>query len=372
MKIDIFELERRQSLWENLVEYNLTESGIHPFTLEELLDSKQLKKLQEIRIGYGQTNGSIALREAISTLYPSSSHKNILITNGSAEANFISIWSILEKGDEYVLMLPNYMQTWGLAKSFGVKVKPFYLKEELNWQPDLEELKHIITNNTKLISICNPNNPTGSILNEDAVKCIIDLAEEANAFIHADEVYRGAELDGNEIESFYGKYDKVIAVAGLSKAYSLPGLRIGWFIAPEEITQSAWSYHDYTTISPNVLSQQIAEWVLQPQKREAILTRNRKLLNENLDFFLKWIKQRNHLFSFIPQKAGAMSFIRYFMNINSSTLTEKLRQEKSLLLIAGDCFGMDNYLRIGIGSEQNYLREGLNRFADALEEISDI
>ncbi len=371
MKIETFELERRQSLWENLVEFNLTESGIHPFTLEELLNPDQLKELNNIRIGYGQTNGSIGLRDAVSTLYPTSSRDNILVTNGSAEANFISIWSILEKDDNYVLMLPNYMQTWGLAQSFGAKVKPFYLEEELNWQPDLEELKSVISKDTKLISVCNPNNPTGSILNDEAVDCIIDLAKDADAFIHSDEVYRGAELDGNEIATFYGKYDKVLAVAGLSKAYSLPGLRMGWIVAPEDVTAKAWAYHDYTTISPSVLSQQIAEWALQPAKREMILSRNRKLLNENLEFFLDWVETRKHLFSFIPQKAGAMSFIHYNLDINSTELTERLRKDKSLLIVAGDCFGMDGYLRIGIGSEKDYLLKGLERFEELLEVLID-
>ena len=371
MKIETFELERRQSLWENLVEYNLTESGIHPFTLAELLNPKQLEELHNLRIGYGQTNGSISLRDAVSKLYPSSTRENILVTNGSAEANFISIWNILEKGDEYVLMLPNYMQTWGLAKSFGANVKPFYLKEELNWQPDLEELKNIVTKNTKMISVCNPNNPTGSILSEEAVNCIIDLAKEADAFIHSDEVYRGAELDGKEIDTFFGKYDKVLAVAGLSKAYSLPGLRMGWVVAPEDIAAKAWTYHDYTTISPSVLSQQIAEWALQPEKRAMILSRNRKLLNENLEFFLEWVESRKHLFSFVPQKAGAMCFIRYNIDINSTELTERLRKEKSLLIVAGDCFGMDKYLRIGIGSEKEYLLKGLERFEEMLEDLRD-
>ena len=371
MKIKTFELERRQSLWENTVEYNLTESGIHPFTLEELLSREQLKQLNNIRLGYGQTNGSIELRESIATLYPSASIEDILVTNGSAEANFISIWSTLDKGDEYVCMLPNYMQTYGLAESFGSKVKPFYLKEELNWQPDIEELKNTITRDTKLISVCNPNNPTGSILSESAVKCIVDLAEEADAYIHSDEVYRGSELDGNEIETFYGKYDKVLVVSGLSKAYSLPGLRMGWLVGPEDHIMKAWSYHDYTTISPSILSQQIAEWSLQPEMRRRILLRNRKLLNENLDFFLKWLESRKQLFSFVPQKAGAMSFIRYFLDMNSTELTERMRQEKSLLIVAGDCYGMDNYLRIGIGSEKDYLEEGLNRFADLLEVLID-
>ena len=81
MKIEIFELERRQSVWENVVKYNLTESGVHPYTLEELLDQEELKKLLSVRLGYGQTNGSIELREAISHLYPGTNLDNILVTN---------------------------------------------------------------------------------------------------------------------------------------------------------------------------------------------------------------------------------------------------------------------------------------------------
>lgn len=372
MKIETFELERRQSLWENLVEYNLTESGIHPFNLYELLTEKQINQLINIRLGYGQTNGSLDLREAIAKLNPTATRENILVTNGSAEANFISIWSMLNPGDEYVLMLPNYMQTWGIAQSFGVKVKPFYLKEELEWQPDLEELKSLVNSKTKMISVCNPNNPTGSILSEEAVKCILDLATDTKAYIHSDEVYRGAELNGIETPTFYGLYEKVIVVAGLSKAYSLPGLRMGWIVAPEEIAEKAWSYHDYTSISSGVLGQQIATWSLQPELRTKILERNRKMLNENLKIFLEWTQERSKLFHYIPQKAGAMSFIRYFLDINSTDLTERLRKEKSLLIVAGDCFGMDGYLRLGIGSEKEYLIKGLDLLAEMLEELVNI
>ena len=369
MKIETFELERRQSLWENLVEFNLTESGFHPFTLNELLNDDQLEELLDIRIGYGQTNGSIDLRETIKTLYPGSNIDNIIVTNGSAEANFVTIWSVLEPRDELMLMLPNYMQIWGLARSFNVEVKPFYLKEDLNWQPDIEEIKKSVTAKTKMISVCNPNNPTGAILSKKNMEEIIDIANEVDAWIHSDEVYRGAELDGIETPSFYGMYDKVLAVGGLSKAYSLPGLRMGWIAGPEDTIEKAWSYHDYTTIAPNVFSQQIATWALQPELRMKILNRNRKMLKENLEIFSNWLNQRSTLFHFIPQKAGAMSFIRYNIDINSTELTEKLRKEKSLLIIAGDCFGMDKYLRIGIGSEKEYLIKGLNLLAEVLEEF---
>jgi aspartate/methionine/tyrosine aminotransferase len=369
MKIDTFELERRQSLWENTVEYNLTESGIHPFTISELLDDSQIKQLLDLRLGYGQTNGSIELRDSISKLYPDASQDNVFTTNGSAEANFVSIWSNLNPNDELVLMLPNYMQIWGIARSFGVSVKPFHLKEELQWQPDMDEIRKLITPKTKMIVVCNPNNPTGSIMTNSNMEELIDIANESSAWILSDEVYRGAELDGKEITSFYGKYDKVIAVGGLSKAYSLPGLRMGWIVAPEDIAEKSWLYHDYTSISPGVLSQQIATWALEPSTRQKILSRNRKMLNENLSLFQNWLDKRKHLFDFIPQKAGAMSFVRYHFDMNSTVLTERLRKEKSLLIVAGDCFGMDNYLRLGIGSEKEFLLEGLQRLEEGLEEF---
>ncbi len=369
MKIDTFELERRQSLWENTVEYNLTESGIHPFTISELLDDSQIKQLLDLRLGYGQTNGSIELRDSISKLYPDASKENVFTTNGSAEANFVSIWSNLNSNDELVLMLPNYMQIWGIARSFGVSVKPFHLKEELQWQPDMDEIRKLITPKTKMIVVCNPNNPTGSIMTNSNMEELIDIANESSAWILSDEVYRGAELDGKEITSFYGKYDKVIAVGGLSKAYSLPGLRMGWIVAPEDIAEKSWLYHDYTSISPGVLSQQISTWALEPSTRQKILSRNRKMLNENLSLFQNWLDKRKHLFDFIPQKAGAMSFVRYHFDMNSTVLTERLRKEKSLLIVAGDCFGMDNYLRLGIGSEKEYLLEGLQRLEEGLEEF---
>lgn len=128
-------------------------------------------------------------------------------------------------------MLPKYMQIWGIARSFGVKVNLFHLREELNWGPDIDELKSLISPNTKMIAVCNPNNPTGAVLNE---KEIIRLARVANAWIYSNEVYRGAELDGEEIPTFLGLYDKVIASCGLSKAYALPGLRIGWLVGPKK------------------------------------------------------------------------------------------------------------------------------------------
>ncbi len=157
MKIEIFDLERIQSIWENRVKYNLTESGIHPYTLDELFAKEEIEKLHSVWLGYGQTNGSIKLRETIGKLYRNTNQDNVLVTTESVESNFITSWSLLEPGDEMVYMLPNYQQLWGLARSFGSTVKPFHLRQELNWEPDIYELQNAISRKTKLIAVCNPN-----------------------------------------------------------------------------------------------------------------------------------------------------------------------------------------------------------------------
>lgn len=369
MKIEVFELERIQSLYENVVEYNLTESGLHPFTLKELLSEEEINSLLDVRLGYGQTNGAPDLRDAISKLYIGAGRDNILVTNGSAEANFINIWSNLESGDELVLMLPNYMQIWGLARSMGVNVKPFHLKEELNWAPDMDELRSLITSDTKMISLCNPNNPTGATLSPDNMEEIVSLAKKADAWIYCDEIYRGAELEGDEIPSFYGMYDKVIVDGGLSKAYGLPGLRMGWMTGPEDMIEKAWSYNDYLTISTGILSQAITSKILQPEMRGRILKRNRGMLKENIKAVMEWVETHRDNFSMIPPKAGGMAFIRYNMDINSRELADRLRTEKSVFIMDGDCFGMDHYFRLGFGAEKGYLLAGLNRIDEFLKEF---
>jgi len=323
--------------------------------------------LNNIRIGYGQTNGSIELRDTISKLYPNANRDNILVTNGSAEANFITIWSFFEAEDEMLLMLPNYMQIWGLARSQGVKVKSFHLKESLNWAPDLEEIKQKVTADTKMIALCNPNNPTGAILDEDHMREIVTIAREADAWIYCDEVYRGAELDGKEIPSFYGVYDKVMVSCGLSKAYGLPGLRMGWLAGPTDIIETAWSYNDYITISTGILSQAIAARVLQPVKRQEVLNRNRGMLRENLTIIQEWIQNQGGRMHLIPPKAGGMAFIKYDLDIGSRELANRLRTEKGVFVMDGDCFGMDHFIRIGFGAEKSYLSAGLDRISQFIQ-----
>ncbi|MCD6193214.1 MAG: aminotransferase class I/II-fold pyridoxal phosphate-dependent enzyme [Candidatus Aminicenantes bacterium] len=367
MKIEIFSLERTQSLWENTVKYNLTDSGVHPFTLRELLTEEEIESLLSLRLGYGQTNGSIELREAITQLYQGSNLDNILVTNGTAEANFVMSWLLLEPNDEVLYMQPNYNQIGGLAQCFGAKVKNFYLYEKLGWQPSLAEIEEKISPRTKLIALCNPNNPTGSILNPSIAENIINLASRVGAYLYVDEIYRGSELEGRETETFWGKYDKVIIGAGLSKAYALPGLRLGWLIGPSDFISKAWAYHDYTSITAGIISHYLGALVLQPNRRKTILERNRQILKNNLEILTSWMSNFPHLFSLVPPKAGGMAFLKYHFSMNSTKLSNRLREEKSVFVVPGDCFGLDGYIRIGIGANPFLLKEGLAIFKDWLQ-----
>lgn len=371
MKIQEFKMERMQSKWEFHVDYNLSESGVYPMTFEELVPAEELEEIKKIPLGYLQTNGTAGLREKIAQIYPNAGIENILVTTGSAEANFLLMWKFLEPGDEMLMMLPNYMQMWGLMKSFGASVKPFYLRADLDWNPDLTELRNLFSPKTKLITITNPNNPTGAQLNDEARRTIIELAESNGAWILSDEVYQGAELDGPITPSLWGSTKKVIVTSGLSKAYGLPGLRAGWMAGPAETLQEIWAYHDYTTISLSAVSDRLARIVLEPENRKTILNRTRDILTKNFPIVDDWFKRQGQIFDYIPPKAGAIVFPHYSMDINSTVLIDKLRREKSVLLVPGDHFEMERYIRFGFGEKEDYLIEALERVEEAINKIRE-
>jgi aspartate/methionine/tyrosine aminotransferase len=368
MEFSIFELERVQSLYENTVEFNLTESGFHPYTLRELLSAEQLAELEGTVLGYGQTNGSIEVRQRIAALYPGQTPDNVLVTNGSSEANYVACHTLLEPGDEIVVMIPNYMQIWGIAEELGATPVAFHLREENNWAPDLDELRSVVGDSTKMIAVCNPSNPTGYTLTADEMYEIVAIAESVGAWVYADEVYRGAELDGVELTSFVGLTDRAMVSGGLSKAYALPGLRLGWLVGPVETVGTSWAYHDYTSITAGILSHRIGAIALSPEVRPQILHRNRSMLRSNLELVQDWVDGFGELIHFVPPKAGGMAFMRYGFEMNSTELATWLRKEHSVFVLAGDCYEMDHYFRIGVGAEAEYLRTGLARFRRALVE----
>jgi len=367
MKIDVFKMERWQPEWEHVVDYNLSESGVHPLQFKDLIDPDEIDRILNARLGYIQTDGTAALKSQITGLYASAKPENVLVTNGSAEANFIVMWHLIESGDEVVSMLPNFLQMQGLLQSYGAEVKPFFLKESFGWQPDLDHLRRIVTSKTKVIILTNPNNPTGSVLSPEAFAGIIEVAEKAGAWLVVDEIYQGSELNGETTPSFWGTYAKTIITNGLSKAYGLPGLRVGWILAPSELIASLWTYKDYTSITIGAISDLLAQTALIPENRAKILGRTRNIITGNYRILDEWIQEQHGLFSCIPPQAGAIAFPSYRLDINSTEMALRLKDLKNVLICPGDQFGLDKFVRLGLGEPSDRFRQGLDLVSEGLE-----
>lgn len=368
-----FEMERWMSRFEQEVDYNLSESGVHPMPLRELLEGRpdELDRLLGTELNYPHVNGIPELRQNIARLYDGAKPENVLVTVGAIEANYIATRTLLSEGDEIALMLPNYMQIWGVARNHGLKLMTFHLKEEDGWAPDLEELEAAVTPHTRMIAVCNPNNPTGRILTESEMDAIVDIAERAGAWILADEVYRGATRESDEENpSFFGRYDKVLAIGSMSKAYGLPGLRLGWIAGPPDVVDEIWARHEYTTISATMLSNKLAALALSPEVRPRILQRTRDYIRSGYPVLKQWMDAHPGLFTLTPPDAAAIAFVRYNLDINSTELTDRLRSEKSVLIVPGDHFGMDHFLRISFGLPHDYLVPALDRMHELIQEIA--
>jgi aspartate/methionine/tyrosine aminotransferase len=366
-----FEMERMMSKWENVVEYNLSESGVHPVSVRELADDPAvIEELLDTPLHYAQTNGILELRENIAALYPGATPDNVLVTVGCAEANFITLQTLVAPGEEIVVMLPNYMQVWGVAKNLGITVKEFHLREDRGWAPDLDELNEVVSEKTKLIALCNPDNPTGYILKEDEMEAIVGAADRVGAWLLADEVYSGAErLTDTQTPSFWGRYDKVLAMNSLSKAYGLPGLRVGWVVAPAETVDEIWARHEYVTISAATWSNKLAAIALSPRVRPRLMQRARDFVRQGYPILDAWLESHEGTFSVVPPQAAAIAYVRYDLDINSTELVTRLMEEKSVYIVPGDQFGMDHYLRISHGLPEDYLTEGLDRIHQLIAEL---
>ena len=366
-------MERMMSHFEQDVDYNLSESGVHPILLRELLadDPALMAELLDTDLNYPYVNGNPQLRQHIAAMYSGATPDNVLVTVGAIEANYITTRTLLAAGDEIVIMLPNYMQIWGIARNHGLAIKTFRLCEDQGWAPDLDELQSAVSPNTKLIAICNPNNPTGRIMTEAEMDAVVGIADKVGAWILADEVYSGAErLTDVQTPSFYGRYPKVMAIGSMSKAYGMPGLRVGWAVGPENIIDDIWARHEYTTISATMLSNKLAALALSPQLRPRILQRTRGYIRQGYPVLEAWMNNHENTFSLTPPGAAAIAFVRYNLDINSSEFADRLRQEKSTLIVPGDHFGMDRLLRISFGLPHDYLNAALDRIHELVVEVA--
>ncbi len=378
MKIERFQMERTQCLFENEVKFNLSESGVSPLSLGELVpDKAQRDKLDTLPLGYPYSTGRESLRKNIARFYGGTDYESTLVVNGGSEANYIAMWGLVGASDRVAFMLPNYLQGWGLARAYGRQADGYKLvmKRDAHgiwkWQLDVDSLRKAVTKKTKLIVVTNPNNPTGYVLTEEEMQIVIGEARRVGAWILSDEIYRGAEISGPLSPTFFGRYGKVIVTGGVSKAFALPGLRAGWIVAPPQLIRRLCGYHDYLTLTPSFLSDYLADIVMQPKRRDEILQRTRTIIGHNLPVLEKWLAKHADIFDYARPVAGAIATIKYRLPIASVTLFHRLRLEQSVLITPVAHFGIGRYLRIGFGYNMAHIQQGLRRIDSVLQDLRD-
>jgi aspartate/methionine/tyrosine aminotransferase len=367
MSIELFEMERMQSTWENVVEFDMSESGVRPLTLRELVEMGfDLEAFLDRPLGYSQSNGTIELRQRIAALYPGSDVDHVEVTNGTSEANYLIALSQVRQGDEMAMEAPNYMQMPGVARSVGATVRTFHLRQETGWEPDWEEFERAVTPRTRLLYLSNPNNPTGSVLSDEAMDRIVKRCEFTGTWLLSDEVYLGAEIHRPRTKSFWGMSDRVIVTSGLSKAYGIPGVRIGWIVGPPKVIEESWTQHDYLTIGPNKMSDAIARIAVEPRNRERCYSRTREILAHNIPIAREWIERFDGRVTWREPEAGAIALVRYTSSVPSVEVAERVRTTQSTLIVPGSHVGLEGYLRIWLGGREEFLREGLRRIGTVL------
>jgi aspartate/methionine/tyrosine aminotransferase len=311
------------------------------------------------------------LRERLAALYPAATVDHIEVTNGTSEANYIAALANLQPGDVLAMQVPNYMQMWGVGRSLGAEVKTFRLRTETSWEPDWDEFERAVTPGTRLLYLSNPNNPTGSVLADAAMRRIADRCQQTGTWLLSDEVYLGAEITAPRTKSFWGMGDRVIVTSGLSKAYGIPGIRIGWIVGPPDFVARCWSQHEYITIGPNKMSDRIARVAVEAANRERCYARTGEILRHNLPIAREWAKGFGDRLAWTEPAAGAIGLMKYTSDTPSLTIADRVRLNQNTLIVPGSHVGIEGHVRIWLGGQETYLREGLRRIGIELKALFD-
>lgn len=367
MDIKDFHVETWLNIYENDCKYNLSETFPHPLTVGGLLDltgrrDELTNELMNISLDYGEIIGSERLRRAISELYNDVSDDRITIAHGAIGANSMVLMSIVRPGDHVVATAPSYQQLYSLPEALGADVTLLRLREENGWKLDIDELRAAVTDDTRLICLNNPNNPTGSVMSVDMMREIADIAREHGAYIFCDEAYRGLAHEGDFFTpSFIDIYDKAIVTGGVSKTFALAGLRLGWAAGPREIIDDINRHRDYHIISVGKIDELLAAIAI--ENRNAVLSRNVEICRENLAVIDKWIADEPHV-SYVKPDFATTCFVKFDFDMSSTELCHRLREEAGVLFVPGCAFESDDHFRLGFGNPKAEIEAGLAAFSE--------
>ena len=372
MKIKTFKVEQWMNEFENDAVYNLGETCIDSLKLGELLDvcgvshEEFFAKLADTRLTYSHIYGSPDFLKGVAGLYENVKPECVIPTHGAVGANNQIIHTLIEPTDNMVCVMPTYQQHYSIPESIGAEVRILQLRPENQFLPDIEELKSLVDENTKMITFNNPDNPTGSWIPRESMEEMVEVARSVGAYVLCDEVYRGISEDGSYMHSVVDLYEKGISVGSMSKIFSLAGLRMGWIATrDEEVVELVHGRRDYDTISCGVIDDMLASMAL--ANKEAIFARNREILLKNRAILDQWVNETEGV-HYVRPVAGTTALVYYDMDIPSYDLCVRLIREKGLLFTPGSAFEMEGAVRIGYAFDSKLLKQGLDQFGDFLKE----
>jgi capreomycidine synthase len=349
------------------VEIDIGSSGVRDYSLTEVrqLTGLQPEELDAVVFHDSQTLGGTGLRQAMADRWAGGKVERVMATHGSTEANFLIANALLSPGDEIVALEPSYQQLYGIAEAIGCRVRRWELRPENGFQPDIEDARRVIGPGTRLVVVNFPHNPTGATLSEADQDELIRLVEAAGAYLVWDDAFGDLTYGTPPLPSPGAKSDRAISMGTLSKAYGLPGLRVGWCIAAPEVLERLVRIRDYTMLHLSPLVELVAEKairhgdaLLRPRLAEAF--RNRSLLES-------WALDRADRIGWVRPAGGVSAFVRFLDVADVEALCRRLAHEQRVLLVPGSCFQSPDHARLGFGCATGELEEGLARVARLLE-----
>jgi aspartate/methionine/tyrosine aminotransferase len=344
MLLPQFKLEEYFAKYEFVAPFMMGSSDPEAHTLTELVamaDEECLALWNNLKFSYTETHGLPLLREEIRKLYS---------TQGK-EAIYITMQVMLKRGDHVVVVTPCYQSLKEIPKAVGANVTEVPLEwKNNNWTFNLEKFAAVVTDQTKLVVLNFPHNPTGFHPSQELFKAIIDLVKQHDTYLFSDEVYRLSEQNPADcLPNAVDCYDKAISLGVMSKSFGFPGLRIGWLAAHNQsLLHDLASYKNYTSICNSAPSEILSLIAL--RNKEQILQRNRGIAKINLDLLDNFFGQYSSVYEWYRPIAGFINFPRLKLDINIDQYAKKLIDEEGVILLPGTLFdNSNNHFRLGFG-----------------------
>ena len=368
-----FELERYFSKWEFSAKHHMTASDVQSMSLTELLEmagAEDRRAFENAWLGYSETWGAPDLRAQIAGTYENLSPENILCFAGAEEGIYAAMRVMLSPPDHAIVVVPNYQAAETIPLDI-CNVTGVALDEAENWTLDVGEIESAMQPNTVLVSINFPNNPTGALMPERDLRLLVELCRDRDVYLFSDEVYRLIERDDSQrLPQVADLYEKGLSLNVMSKAYGLPGLRVGWIAAKDTgLLQRFEQYKHYLSICNSVPAERLA--VIALKAREQILARNRELIASNLQVLSEFFNEYSDIFEWHVPEGGCVGFPRYRGSGDVDSFCEQLVEEEGVLLLPASVYRSDlmdtpsDRFRIGFGRAN--IDDGLQAFRGFLE-----